>query len=85
MPGLEMRTKLSLFVLRAACAGIGTAAAYGFLWLCIHKYIVRDPDVARIIMFAMVGVGVVIGETIARRKLKGLSYFRGRKIIPFTY
>jgi len=85
MPGIEMRPKLSLFLLRMACAGLGLALAYTFLWLCMTRYVVKDPDVARIYMFALFGLGVVAGEIWTRKRLRSMVQFQDKKFVPLTF
>ncbi len=85
MPGLETKQKLRLFLYRVISTGVSLAVAYGFLWLCMKGYLVRNPDVARIYMFVFLAVGVIVGETLSRRALRSFSAFRDRKFIPITY
>ena len=85
MPGIDMRPKLSLFLLRVACASAGLIAAFGFLWMCMHLYIVKNPDTARIYMFGLFGLGVAVGEGLTRRRLRAMPEFRKKKFVPLTF
>jgi len=86
LPELGWRITTSLFVIRVACVGLGLVGAYGFMWFCMHEpHIVRNPDVARIYMFSMVGVSVAVGEFLARRYLRTKGIFDKKKHIPWVY
>ena len=85
MPGLDMKRKLRLFLYRVIAVGIGLAVAYSFLWLCINRYLVRNPDTARVYMFSFLAISVIIGEMLSRKKLRSFSEFSKRKFIPMTY
>jgi hypothetical protein len=85
MPGLEPRDRNRIFLMRLGFAVLGGAVTYGFLALCMHGYLDRDPFSAMRIGLIIFGLFAATGEYVTRRKLRRLNIFPAHKHIPWTY
>ncbi len=85
MPGLTGRLKRRVFLLRVVCVGLGTAAAYGFMWLTLVRTFIHDAKTVQTIMFVLIAIGATVGEFFARKTLKCLGRFPANRPIPLTF
>jgi hypothetical protein len=86
LPDLGWRLTSILFAIRALFVGLGFGASQLFVYFCINPpHFVRNPDTARIYMFAMVAVCVAVGEFLARKYLRSQKIFEKRKHIPWVF